>query len=111
MKSGYDRDDLARRVRIMAFESQNTDKYVQEPECKESEEVRKRAKGQREGRHELVLKWRDLPWEVFKVTGIQEMKGQYGMSRILTLEWKGENTKVWACSRMIQEMDDILQRQ
>ena len=39
--------------------------------------------------------------------GAQDTKGKYGASRILTLERKGEMVKVWACSRMIKEMDGI----
>ena len=41
------------------------------------------------------------------MAGVQETKGKYGMCRILMLERKVEMVKVWACSRMIQEMDDI----
>ena len=92
----------------MDFESQITSRSVLKPEREESEEeVRKRAEAQREGRREPALKWRDLPCEVFKVVGVQETKGNHGPSRILTLERKGEMVKVWACSRMMQEMDGI----
>ena len=92
----------------MNFESRSTGRSVLRPEREESEEeVRKRAEARREGRREPILKWRDLPWEVFKVEGAQDTKGKYGPSRILTLERKGEMVKVWACSRLIEEMDGI----
>ena len=74
---------------------------------KEQRGVRKRAQTQRETRREPVLPWRDLPWEVFKVEEAFDTKGKYGPNRILTLERKGERIKVWACSRLIEEMDDI----
>ena len=92
----------------MNFESRNTGRSVLRPG--REEEVRKRAEARREGRWEPVLKWRDLPWEIFKVEEVQETKGKYGPSRILTLERKGETVKVWACSRMMQELDDIPQK-
>ena len=79
------------------------------------EEVRKRAIAQKEARKkersEDILKWRDLPEEIFKIAEIKELEGgKYGPSRILTLEGverKGERIKVWACKRMIKEMDMI----
>ena len=64
------------------------------------EEVRKRAAAQREARKkehtEEILKWRELPGEVFKITEVQELKGgKYGAIRILILERKGAKIKVW----------------
>ena len=92
----------------MDFESQITGRSVLRPERKESEEeVRKRVEARRKGRREPVLPWRDLPWEVFKVEGDYDTKGKYGPSRILMLQRKGERIKVWACSRLIEEMDGI----
>ena len=74
------------------------------------EEVRKRAQAQREARREPILRWRDLPWEIFQVVEVKETKSQCGEGMILTLERKGVKTKVWACSRMIWELRRISQQ-
>ena len=90
--------------------SQKTDQHIRllGPGRKESdEEVRKRAQAQREARREPILRWRDLPWEIFQVVEVKETKSQFGDGMILTLERRGVKTKVWACSRLIREMRRI----
>ena len=71
------------------------------------DEVRKRAQAQREARRQPILRWRDLPWEIFQVVDVKETKSPHGEGMILTLERKGVKTKVWACSRLIREMRRI----
>ena len=88
--------EMGQQIRLLGLQS-----------GREQRGVRKRAQTQKEARREPVLPWRDLPWEVFKVEGTSDTKGKYGPSRILTLERKGERIKVWACSRLIEEMDGI----
>ena len=62
-----------------------------------------------------ILNWEDLPVGVYKVRGFRDNDNLYGaswkivngVSRILALERKGERIKVWACYRIIWEMDNI----
>lgn len=92
--------------------SQKTDQQIRllGPGREESdEEVRKRAQAQREARREPILRWRDLPLEIFQVVEVKEVKSRYGAAMILTLKRKGVETKVWACSRLIWEMRRIPQ--
>ena len=67
----------------------------------ESQEMGKRARAGR------ILDWDDLPLGVFKVRGIRDSVSWYGGRRIVTLERKGETTKVWACLQMYEKMDEI----
>ena len=57
-----------------------------------------------------ILNWEDLPTGEFKVRRAREATSLYGERRILTLERNGETTKVWACSEMIYEMDEMPRR-
>ena len=89
------------------------DNYVRTLEAEtEEEEARRIIAAKKAARSEPIMKWRDLPEELFKITEVKEFEGKWGKSQILTLDggksslersYDGGNTLEERCDRGIDK--------